>query len=340
MQKNTLFTKNVDFLELKDRFIQNRMLEDRAEATITTATSNLRFFFSYLASLGINDITKVNQETMSNYKIYLHNYKFRDNRSYAKATIIHRLKLITVFFKFLHRAGIVYTDPTLNMGIPQNEDKIPRVILSRQEIMKMLKSPDWRTVLGYRDRAILETLYSTGIRNIELRHIKIEDVDFDKGLLRITRGKGNRTRVVPIGEIACRFIRNYVENIKPQFLNGIDTGWLFLSSNGKMLISDSVNKMVQKYSIKCGIKKHVTPHCIRHTAATHLLEEKMDIRYIQEFLGHRKIDTTQIYTRVVIDDLQDKYREYHPRETVKIQDLPHFTNNDNKTKWFRARHEH
>lgn len=310
---------------LSERYIQHIMLENKSVATITNVKFSLKHFFRFLHGQGIHEITKVTEETINGYKRKLHNHKLENGANYAVETIRNRLKILRVFFKFLNKNGIIYSNPAINLEIPKREVKIPRVIMTIDEVKLIMKAPDWRSASGYRDRAILELLYSTGVRNSELRQLKTDDVNLENGLLRITRGKGDKMRVVPLSKLTSRWVKSYIKKIRKIFVNKKhDAGYLFLTFRGDRLSSCILNNIIKKYRQKCGITKPITAHCFRHSIATHLLERNMDIRYIQEFLGHSKIDSTQIYTRVVISGLQEKYKKYHPRETVRLTTIPRF----------------
>ena len=177
--------------------------------------------------------------------------------------------------------------------------------------------PDTQTLTGYRDRVILEILYSCGIRKSELENIKLTDVDCRGGYLTV-HGKNRKDRVVPLGKIACEMIQNYIMAIRPDLPKGKykshDTEYLFINQRANKLHHDQIRLIVAKYKNKAGIKKNITPHSLRHTCATHMLKNGAHLRHLQEMLGHSSITTTQKYTRITIDDLKKTHAQCHPRE--------------------------
>jgi integrase/recombinase XerD len=175
------------------------------------------------------------------------------------------------------------------------------------------------TPLGLRDRAILEVLYSTGIRNAELRALQLYDLDLDRGLLRINEGKNAKDRVVPLGRAACNYLREYLTEARPRLLKArgaeaTTEQLVFLSRTGRPLWTLGVIYPIRKHARRAGIEKTITPHTLRHTFATHMLQGRADIRHIQAMLGHASVATTQIYTRVEVTDLKAVHRRCHPRE--------------------------
>jgi integrase/recombinase XerD len=199
---------------------------------------------------------------------------------------------------------------------------MPRSILTIQEINKLLAVPNLHSILGFRDRAILETLYSTGVRNMELRNLTVKDIDFKKRTLQILKGKNSVDRIVPCGMVALEFLGEYIGSVRPylaerSFDGENETDILFLARKGTQLSNYALWKIVKVCARKSGIKKNISAHVLRHTMATHLLEAGLDLRYIQEILGHKSLDSTQVYTRVALGNLKKMYRRYHPRERRK-----------------------
>ena len=194
---------------------------------------------------------------------------------------------------------------------------MPRGILTRSEARRIINAPDRSCTLGYRDKAILEVLYTTGIRKEELNNLTLNDVDYNDGFLRIIQGKGRKDRIVPLGRICCRYLENYIKSVRPELIKDPYNNHLFLSSRGNKLSKNVAWELVKKYAKKAKIKKNVSPHTFRHTCATAMLKNKADIRAVQELLGHESLDTTQVYTRVTINDLKEVHSRCHPREKDK-----------------------
>ena len=220
------------------------------------------------------------------------------------------------FLKYLCDAGYLVSDPAKNIEYARQPKTLPRGILSPSEARKIMHAPDVKSVIGYRDRTILEVLYSSGIRKTELRKLTLDDVDYHDGFLRV-KGKGSKERIVPIGRIACRYLENYIKSVRPDLIKDPYNKTVFLSSRGNRLNHNAVWVLVKKYAKKAKIKKNVHCHTFRHTCATAMLKNKADIRIIQELLGHSSLNSTQVYTRVSITDLKQVHKRCHPREKDK-----------------------
>jgi site-specific recombinase XerD len=221
--------------------------------------------------------------------------------------------LIT-FFKFLHQKGLIEVNPISHLELPRLPKRPPSNYLTQKEVVELLRAADKTDLLGIRDKAILELLYSVGLRNSELRSIAINDVDFNNELIRI-QGKGNKERITPIGRVALDYIQEYLQKSRPFLSNRNNpTDILFLSKRGKRLSIDCLPDIVNRYKAKTNITKRIGAHTFRHSFATHLLLRGIDLRSLQELLGHNSIETTQIYTHLDLKDLKRIYAKTHPRE--------------------------
>jgi integrase/recombinase XerD len=233
------------------------------------------------------------------------------------------------FFKALVRAGLLLFNPAQNIEYPRRGEKLPHEILSRKDIRKILSAPDTETVYGYRDRTMIEVLYSTGVRPMEMAALTVEDVDLDEGFLRIIEGKGLKDRTLPLGEIAGRFLAEYISHVRPHLeKNGSGKRILFLTRSGRAFDRSAIHKKLKTYAERCGIEKNVTARGFRSTMATDMLRGHADIRRIQEMLGHKSLDTTQIYARVVNDDLKKVHQRTHPREKIESDEEIHYEGGD------------
>jgi integrase/recombinase XerC len=249
------------------------------------------------------DVSRIDREII---RIYLRAL-FRSNK---KSSIARKLASIRSFFQYLVRNGVISKNPAKGVATPKTERYIP-VTLTIDEIFRMLDAPDKSNPLGLRDQAILELLYSSGIRVGELTQLNCDDVDLELGIIKVL-GKGKKERIVPIGSKAIEAIKDYLR--KRKFLSGNGTeGPLFINTRNGRLTDRSVRRIVEKYGKKCGPGRSITPHALRHTFATHLLDAGADLRDIQELLGHVSLSTTQKYTHVSIDGLMDVYDKAHPR---------------------------
>jgi tyrosine recombinase XerC len=220
-------------------------------------------------------------------------------------TIARHLSVLRSFFKFLTREGYLKNNPTLSISTPKQEKRLP-LFLTEEEITRLIESVLTKDERGLRDKAILETFYSTGIRISELVGLDIADVDFIGGIVKVM-GKGKKERIVPIGEKAIAAIRAYLDKRKKQ----ADT--LFLNKSGQRITTRGVRNIVKKYIRLASIKQGVSPHTLRHSFATHLLNRGADLRSVQELLGHANLSTTQIYTHLTTERLRDVYDKAHPR---------------------------
>lgn len=236
-------------------------------------------------------------------------------KEYSRTTIARRVASLRSFFKFLCRQGHAEKNPTSHLRLTRGNRRLP-TFLDESEIQRLLTTPDAATFGGRRDRAILECLYSTGMRVSELVGLNVRDVDLLGEVARV-RGKGRKERMAPLGKPAVDAIRDYVL-LRPSAVPAAtdeDTP-LFLNKGGTRLTARSIRRRLLLYAQQCGIAKHVSPHVLRHTFATHLLDRGADLRSVQELLGHEHITTTQIYTHVTTSRLREVYAKAHPRASA------------------------
>ena len=229
----------------------------------------------------------------------------------APSSIARTMSAVRVFHRFLQNEGVAESNPTGTLDTPKLERNLPEV-LSRNEIERLLNAPDPVTPLGLRDRAMLECAYATGLRVSELISIDIRNLFFNEGFIRVT-GKGNKERLVPIGRKAVECISAYVATARSAVAKPESGNVLFLNWRGRPLTRMAFWQMLKNYCRKTGITKTVSPHTLRHSFATHLLEGGADLRAVQEMLGHSSIATTQIYTHVDREHLKAMHRQFHPR---------------------------
>ena len=231
---------------------------------------------------------------------------------YAKSTISRKLACLRSFFRFAVREGWVEANIAKPLRNPRAGRKLPH-FLSAEEIARLLESPPSTNASGVRDRAILETMYSAGLRVSELVGLSIEDIDFSAGLVRV-RGKGRKERLSPLGSYAQKAIKNWLSQREPNpKATKEHASAVFLNRFGNRLTSRSVGRMLEKYLKQCGLDQRTSPHTLRHSFATHLLDRGADIRSVQELLGHKSLITTQIYTHVSTERLREVYESAHPR---------------------------
>ncbi|EEI23725.1 site-specific tyrosine recombinase XerD [Lentilactobacillus hilgardii] len=252
------------------------------------------------------DISKVDQFLILNYLENLQQEKKSRN------TVIRTVSSLRNFFRYLAQFGVVPDDPMLKVDSPKQSKTLPDV-LSVSEVNKLLSMPNVSKPLGVRDRAMLETLYATGLRVSELVNLRLVDLHLPMKLIQ-TVGKGDRERIIPIGDVAIDWITQYLKTTRIDLLRKrTNTDFVFLNAHGRRLTRQAIWQMIKKYVKLAGIKRHVTPHTLRHSFATHLLENGADLRIVQELLGHADISTTQIYTHISHKHLTEVYQKFHPR---------------------------
>ncbi len=231
-------------------------------------------------------------------------------KAYSKTTVVRKLAAIRSYFKYIKREGISDKNPFESVRTPKVEKALPH-FLTVKEILRLLETPATDTLRGLRDRAILETLYSTGLRVSELIGLDWEDLDEAQGVLR-ARGKGKRERIVPIGSFSLEAIRRYREKLPAEMRNRSPRSAVFLNRFGTRLSDRSVRKILDKYIRQAGLSHKTSPHTLRHSFATHLLDGGANLRVVQELLGHKHLATTQIYTHLTHERLSATYRQAHP----------------------------
>jgi integrase/recombinase XerD len=297
------------------------------EVTRKGYLADVKPFLRYLEDNGIKNIAKVELADIQGY------YGSLGERSYhgkliGQETRANLLQRLHALFRYLHKSGKIASDPMSNMTMPRRRKNLPRNIPEISEVPALMEQPDLESPIGIRDRAILELLYSTGLRSAELRSLECGDVDLTERVLNVC-GKGGRYDQVPFGREAANTLYNYLHFSRDRLMTGFKVkqssisaarlkeerghDFLFVTRSGYKMTSQDLQWLVKRYSEKAG--KRINPHTLRHACATHLLRRGADIRHIQKLLRHANLNTTQIYTRVAIEDLKEAQRKFHPRES-------------------------
>ena len=276
-----------------------------SENTIASYGIDLKLFLEYLRENEILSFKQVNKEVIVNYM------QAEKNNNKANSSILRSVSSLRKFFQYLAQEKIIEKDPMLLIDTPKKKQHLPQV-LTKEEVEKLLHSPNTGQVLGLRDRAMLELMYATGLRISEIINLKLEDLHLTMGTLQ-TLGKGHKERIVPVGDEAIKWINRYLEEARPKLLKQKRSNYLFLNFHGNNLTRQGVWKNLKAEVRKAGIQKNITPHTLRHSFATHILENGADLRIVQELLGHADISTTQIYTHLSNKQLADIYNRAHPR---------------------------
>lgn len=241
-----------------------------------------------------------------------------NNHAYCKSTTARKLATIRSFYKFLVKRNCIAGNPATTIRTPKQEKRLPK-FLGLEDIQRLLNTPPANVWLGARDRAIMEVLYSTGVRVSELVGLNMDDVDFLGEVIHI-RGKGKKERICPIGSSAMQSIQNYIEFRNRRLANdsAFDSKVLFANKHGKRLSTRSVRRKMDKYLLIAGLDPAISPHTLRHSFATHMLNNGADLRSVQELLGHQSISTTQIYTHVTTSRMQEQHLNNHPLEITPV----------------------
>ncbi len=276
-----------------------------SDNTIDSYRRDLTRFLSYLKEQGCSNLNQIEREHILSFLLKLRREKK------AVATINRHLSSIRTFFRYLIQDQVLKTDPSALIETPKQEKKLPH-ILSVEEVEQLLQAPESSTPFGQRDKAMLEVLYATGIRVSELINLKLDDVHLEMGFLKCM-GKGAKERIIPLGEAAIKALTLYLNNGRRKLDKTRRETTLFLNHHGRPLTRQGFWKIIKQHAVQAGIKKRITPHTLRHSFATHLLENGADLRAVQEMLGHADISTTQIYTHVTKIRLREVYAQAHPR---------------------------
>lgn len=297
----------------RTRFREHLETLGTSPRTVDNYAGELRPFFEFLEGSGLEGLAGLTRDLVEEYRTHLFYAKSR-GRSLALSTQRVRLQAVKRFVRFLARDSWLLLDVGSSVELPRAPRTLPRVILTEDEVARLMDAPDLAEPLGVRDRTILEVLYGTGIRNAECGSLALEDLDAGRKVLHVRHGKGARARVVPVGEEALAWLEEYLARVRPGLAPTPDPARLFLSCRGRALHRTDLAQMVARHARQAGLTKAVTPHVLRHSCATHMLRRGAGLRHLQVLLGHTSSDTTQRYTRVELSDLRGVLRRCHPRE--------------------------
>jgi len=289
-------------------------LEQRAFSAATREGRRwaVRVFLAWAQERGVVRGQEVSKPILENYQRWLWQQKRADGRPWSVSTQIGRLIGVQRFFAWLCRENFLLSNPAADLTLPRKPPPgLPRA-LSVAQMAAVLAVPDTADALGVRDRAVLEILYATGLRRLELTNLELGDVDRARGTLAVRRGKGGKDRMVPLGEHALHWLERYLGDSRPRLEVDAAEQALFLTGYGERFSKGGLGNIVRAVLKRAGVQRAGSCHLFRHTCATHMLEGGADIRYIQQLLGHAKLDTTQIYTAVTIEQLREVHARCHP----------------------------
>lgn len=315
-----------ELVEHINAFLAHLERRNRTPSTVYHYLQSLQYWLRFMRQEGLSELVDFTAKRAPAYQAWLYEYQSQRGGPLAvnyQSSILCNLKR---FYRYLLKEGHVYGDPTEAITPPRKSRDVPGNVLTPKEVKKILKQADTYTLLGFRDRTILEVLYSSGLRVSEACRLNVQDLSLPSspvettGTIRV-HGKGNKLRIVPLGETACRYLKVYLGKVRPLLARGRKHDAVFLSKRCTRLARGSVISRIHCLAKQAGIRKQVTVHSFRHTLATEMLKHGADIRQVQEMLGHGSIKTTQLYTHIVKGELKRIQQKCHPREQTDLPEM-------------------
>jgi integrase/recombinase XerD len=298
----------------RQRFADDPQTLGMAQGTRCRYYYEIPRFLEFLRKQKLESLAGLTRNHLQQYWLETFNSRTRKGKPLSRTHIVNRLGAVVGFVKFLARNDYLLLDVSVGMTLPKRGVTLPRTVLSESETLRLFNGANLDHFLGLRDRAILELLYGTAIRNSELRCLKLDDVDWARRLLRVVKGKGNKDRWVPLGEEAEIWLEEYLQKCRPRLVRAYSPDNIFLTHSGRLLSVPSLADVVGRCAARVGLEKRITPHCLRHSCATHMMRRGAGLRQLQTLLGHASLTSTQTYTRVEVSDLRKTLARYHPRE--------------------------
>jgi integrase/recombinase XerD len=295
------------------RYREALLVRRYSPRTVEEYSAALRPFLEYLAAQGVTTLAGLTPAVMDGYRTELFYREHRGKRLAFRSQDLH-LSAVKTFTRVLYRDKVLSFDPGAAVERPRVEKTLPRTLLSEAELVTLVEFPDVTDRCGLRDRAILEVLYATAIRNSELCGLGLDALHLDTAELAVREAKGRKARLVPLGQTAAHWVTAYLDESRPHLVSNPKQNALFLTVYGVPFNRQSLAHLVGRLGEKAGLSQHVAPHCLRHACATHMLARGAGLRHLQELLGHANVSTTQRYTRLDISDLKAVHRRFHPRE--------------------------
>ncbi|WP_420998495.1 site-specific tyrosine recombinase XerC [Cupriavidus sp. 30B13] len=294
------------------RYLAHRATIGSTEQGLYGTERYLRDFIAWAHERAITHPQHVSRPVLERYQRWLHHYRKRDGAPLSVASQRGKLVPLRGWFKWLTRTGEIPANPAADLDLPRRIRRLPRSVLTAGEVERVLALADTGTPLGLRDRALMELLYATGMRRMEVAQLELGDIDAERCVVLIREGKGRRDRLLPLGERALYWVQQYLDGARPQLAWNLTEPTLLLSNEGNPMNAVWLSTVVAQYVERAELGKHGGCHLFRHTMATLMLENGADIRFIQAMLGHAELSTTQIYTQVAIRQLQQVHAATHP----------------------------
>lgn len=297
------------------RYLKRLQASGHAPKTIVSRKDMIGRFIAYSKQAGLQGPEAIGTSLLRAYLLYRRETINSRGRRDRPRTLNSHLLALRRFLEFLSKEGLVPASLVEAVEYVKNPQSLPRDIPTHQEVEKMLHVMDLSMSTGFRDRVILELVYSTGMRRQELLDLKVGDVDLAQGYVLIERGKGGKGRVVPLGRVAGDWVKKYLLAIRSELLRGRpDPGWLFVTREGKKLDGESIRQMVMRSAKLAGVQKNVTPHALRRACATEMIRNNANPYYVKELLGHEDFRSLDVYAKLTILDLKAAHKKHHPRE--------------------------
>jgi integrase/recombinase XerD len=297
---------------LLEKHLDHLRVREYSEYTVKNRRVHIGFFLDWCRERGIAEPVEVTRSVLESYQRHVFHYRKKNGEPLGFNGQHDRIVPLRVWFKWMARQHHILHNPASEIELPRLGMRLPKAVLTAAEAEQILQQPDIHDVLGLRDRAIMETLYTTGMRRLELVNLKLWDLDIERATVTIRQGKGKKDRIIPLGDRTALWVRKYLDESRTQLVSEPDDHVVFLSNAGESFSLDYLTEMVRGYVDAANIGKRGACHLFRHTMATLMLEGGADIRFIQAMLGHADLKTTQIYTHVAVRQLQDIHRATHP----------------------------
>jgi integrase/recombinase XerD len=295
-----------------DTYLDSLSARNYAASTVEHRRFALKLFLAWASERGLARASQITRPILESFQRWLWRHTKPNGQRLGWSTQRNHLIILKDFFRWITRQNVILHNPASELELPRPEKRLPQAALSLAEVERLFSIPDVSDPLGVRDRAMLELFYSTGLRRTELCRVELADLNTERGTLHVRLGKGKKDRMVPVGLRAIRWLERYLQEVRPRLCLDTRTQALFLTGYGEAFNPDVVSRMVTAWLKQAGLKRHGCCHLLRHTCAMHMLENGADIRFIQQLLGHEKLDTTAIYTEVSIKQLQEVHARCHP----------------------------
>jgi integrase/recombinase XerD len=294
------------------QFIAWQLERNTKELSLQNRRNRLLQFLAWCDERGLTDLQEISMSILERYQRHLFLYRKKNGEPLGVTTQCDHLIILRSFFKWLTKRHILPSNPAADLEMPKRGERLPKDVLSQQEVETLLAFPDISTPKGLRDRAMLELFYGTGMRRAELASLTVSSINHEAGTVMIIQGKNRKDRMIPVSARACYWVRQYQEQARSQWVGFPESDALFLSTDGQAVSLENLSTHVGQLFIKSGVRQSGSCHLLRHTMATLMLENGADLRWIQAMLGHSSILATQIYTKVSIKALREIYNATHP----------------------------